>query len=252
MLPTPVPHDGCRFDQSTEAQGSDPPRARLGPRGSGRLQRLFLARHGRSEWNGQARVTGQLDVPLTPEGRKQAEILAQLLRGEPLCAVFASPLARAHETARPTALAHGLPVQRRNELMEVHRGVQQGRFHDDRDPQAREVWRALSRERAHYRVPNGESFVDMESRVLACLEEILACDGESALVVAHTNPNRVILATLLGWPRHVAVRVPIQRKFLYEITLGHQARVRTIRIDAKQPGRTYDGFRASLAEDRIA
>jgi broad specificity phosphatase PhoE len=216
------------------------------------LQRLFLARHGRSEWNGQARVTGQLDVPLTPEGRKQAEILAQLLRGEPLCAVFASPLARAHETARPTALAHGLPVQRRDELMEVHRGILQGRFHDDRDPQAREVWRALSRERAHYRVPNGESFVDMESRVLACLEEILGFDGESALVVGHTNPNRVILATLLGWPRQVAVGVPIQRKFLYEITVGHRPRVRTIRIDAKKPGRTYDGFRASLAEDRFA
>ncbi len=73
--------------------------------------KLFLLRHGETEWNQTGRFQGITDVPLDPAGRRQADALSLSLRDEPLCAVYASPLSRARETAERVARPHGLAVQ---------------------------------------------------------------------------------------------------------------------------------------------
>jgi broad specificity phosphatase PhoE len=74
--------------------------------------RLLLIRHGQSEWNAQGRWQGRADSPLTDFGRLQAATAALRLNG--VGALFSSPLARAHETARIMAdaidLAHAVTV----------------------------------------------------------------------------------------------------------------------------------------------
>jgi probable phosphoglycerate mutase len=66
-------------------------------------------------------VDGIADPELADAGRRQAEHLAAYLEGEPLQAVYASPLRRAYETAEPLARTHGLPVVVDEDLAEYDR-----------------------------------------------------------------------------------------------------------------------------------
>lgn len=61
---------------------------------------LYIVRHGESMGNLARRLQGQTDFPLSPLGEEQAALAAQRLAGEPLSAVYASPLKRAHRTAQ--------------------------------------------------------------------------------------------------------------------------------------------------------
>lgn len=60
---------------------------------------ICLVRHGVTDWNYAGRVQGRSDIPLAPEGERQAEAVAEQFVGEPWAAVYSSPLRRAHQTA---------------------------------------------------------------------------------------------------------------------------------------------------------
>ena len=60
--------------------------------------RIFIVRHGETEWSSAGRHTGLTDVPLTAAGEKQASGLAPKLDGEPFELVLCSPLMRARQT----------------------------------------------------------------------------------------------------------------------------------------------------------
>ncbi|KAJ7786167.1 histidine phosphatase superfamily [Mycena metata] len=69
------------------------------------MPRLFVIRHGETEWSLNGRHTGRSDIPLTPRGELQIKEKAQILVGEGkvldpknLCTVYVSPRQRAHKT----------------------------------------------------------------------------------------------------------------------------------------------------------
>lgn len=190
--------------------------------------KIFLARHGESLCNAAKRLSGQLDTPLSPRGVQQAHRLARELRQERLAAIYTSTLRRTVETAQPTAIAHGLPIQPCEALKELHLGILQGRFRDARDPEARRLWKARQQDKLHYRVPGGETFDDMARRVLPCLHTILAAATDTpVLIIGHRNINRVILAALLHWPYAVALRTAMKSGELYEILPGEKPNLTT-------------------------
>jgi 2,3-bisphosphoglycerate-dependent phosphoglycerate mutase len=88
--------------------------------------RVLALRHGQTAWNAEERLQGQLDIPLDATGRWQAERLAHALEGEGIELVFSSDLARAADTARPTAQRLGLPVVLDPALRERGFGVFEG------------------------------------------------------------------------------------------------------------------------------
>jgi broad specificity phosphatase PhoE len=148
---------------------------------------ILLVRHGETDWNLERRVQGHSDQPLNATGRAQAQALADKLADEHLDAVYASDLARAHETARLVAAGHGLPVVVLPELREKDFGT----------------WEGLTDEEIRVRFPearpggqwgDGETYEQMSSRVVAALRRIAARhpDGR-VLVVAHGGPVRAVL-----------------------------------------------------------
>lgn len=205
---------------------------------------LYLARHGQSEWNNQSRVTGQLDPALTAKGGLQSQALAQCLRGEVLNAIYSSTLGRTIETAAPTATLTGLPIVREAALSEIHMGVLQGRHRDARDPEAQALWARWQAEPWQLRVPGGERFDEFAQRVGAALRAILQRHaGQRVLVVGHGGTNRVLLATLLQWPRERWFELRPRNKFCYRIELGEEApRIATYTLSGSRTGHCDEGL----------
>src|SRR5207302_10930989 len=97
----PTPIDGLRkasIDSEIAFARPEPPELPLPPKPS--PARLLLVRHGQSTWNREHRIQGQLDPPLSEEGRRQAERLARRWAGRRFVAAYTSDLKRALETAQ--------------------------------------------------------------------------------------------------------------------------------------------------------
>ncbi len=146
---------------------------------------ILLVRHGETDWNLERRVQGHSDRPLNDTGRRQAIELASALADEPVDAVYASDLVRAHETARILAERKGLGVTVIPELREKDFGTWEGltdREILERFPEARSgPW------------GDGETHDDMAGRVVEALRRIAESHpGGRVLVVAHGGPLRAV------------------------------------------------------------
>src|SRR5450755_4100004 len=84
--------------------------------------RIFLVRHGATTLTAEDRFAGATDVQLSDEGREQVRRLAERLSGEPIAAIYASPLGRTMETASILARPHNLPVHPVDGLREINHG----------------------------------------------------------------------------------------------------------------------------------
>ncbi|MFO0697821.1 MAG: histidine phosphatase family protein [Nitrospira sp.] len=196
---------------------------------------VYLVRHGESFLNRDKRVSGQLDPSLSPEGIQHSLALADQLRGVRLTGIYTSALTRTIETARPTAESHGLPIRRTVALNELHFGVLEGRFRDDRDPEAKALWDARTRNKRHYRFPGGERFLDLAERVTASLKNILADeDGGTILIIGHRNTNRVLFGMLMQQPEEQWTDVDLKSNRFYQITTGRYPHVTVHHLIAQQ------------------
>jgi len=167
---------------------------------------LLLIRHGENDVM-LRRLTGRMPgVSLNEKGRSQAKELANALVHAPLKAVYSSPLERAVETAEPLAASHGLSVQVRPALIEVHYGDWQGRTYKQLNRLKK--WQQLLKKPSRIRFPGGETMGEVQQRVVADLETLAAewqpqQESEEKTdpiiaIVAHADVIRLALAHYLN------------------------------------------------------
>lgn len=161
--------------------------------------RLFLLRHGETEWTREGRYQGCVDTRLCPEGTAQAEAASLALAGRPLAAVYSSPLRRARGTAEAIAAPHRLPVRIDPAFREICHGLWEGLTGDEvrtRFPDLYAQWRATPET---VTMPDGESLKEVRERVLDGLQRLRADhDGEAVCLVAHGTPVRLLILEALG------------------------------------------------------
>jgi broad specificity phosphatase PhoE len=157
---------------------------------------LLLVRHGETDWNRDGRWQGHSDTQLNEAGREQARRTAAELDGVDV--VYASDLARAHETAEIIAAALELNVRTDPRLRERSFGAWEGLT-------APEIEERFAEQLARWRVGEGAGAEDAEPfdvfahRVRAFLDEVLGRHpDETVLVVAHGGTIRVIHALASG------------------------------------------------------
>lgn len=161
--------------------------------------RVLLIRHG--SVGGDGVLHGHVDVPLTEQGRAEAERLARRLDAEPLAAVYASDLQRARETAEILARPRGLSIALEPDLRELHMGRWDGRPIRELLEREGDLVRRWWRELETFRIPGGESLADLAARAVPAFERIVERHrGETVAVVAHGGTNRAILFRYLGIP----------------------------------------------------
>jgi broad specificity phosphatase PhoE len=160
--------------------------------------RIFLLRHGETDWNRERRIMGRRPVPLSERGRTQLLALAPHLAPLGVEKIFTSPLPRARSTAELIAgQLGGLPVLEDEGLTEVHYGAWEGRTFRElvHEPEFHAYWK----EPVATPCPGGgESLLDVQQRVFAAMERVArAAAGQPAIVVSHGDPLRLILCGCL-------------------------------------------------------
>ena len=162
---------------------------------------LFLIRHGETDWVIEGRAQGHTDIPLNGKGRWQAERLAVALKGEPLDAVYSSPLSRALETAKSIARYHHLEVAEEPHLQELDQGDLEGLTREDMKelyPQVLDQWAANP---APLKMPGGESLEELQERAWEAIMRIFDSHPKGQVAaVTHSLALLSVICKALGVP----------------------------------------------------
>jgi probable phosphomutase (TIGR03848 family) len=134
---------------------------------------------------------------LSERGRGQAERVAERLAGLKVDAVYSSPLERTCETAEPTAAAVGLAVREEPRLIECDFGEWTGVALAELA--GLPEWQTVQHNPSAFRFPNGESFTEMQARIVGALEGLgTAHAGGVVVCFSHADPIKAAVAHALG------------------------------------------------------
>ena len=148
--------------------------------------KLYVARHGETEWNALNKICGRTDIPLTERGLEQAKLLAANMTDKQLDVIIASPMIRAQQTAAAVSEVIDVPVLTDERLIEQNFGDFEGL--DRGTPE----YLANKRQFA-YRYPGGESQMDVAYRVYGLIEELKGkYPDKNVLLVCHGGVCRSI------------------------------------------------------------
>jgi len=153
--------------------------------------RIWLVRHGETEWSRSGQHTGRTDIPLTAMGERQAQALGRNLAGQQFSIVLTSPLGRARETCRLAGLAAAAQVT--DDLLEWNYGIYEGRTTAAvrAEQPGWSIWTTS--------VLEGETVEQVGERTRRVIARADAVAGDVALF-AHAHVLRILAACWLGLP----------------------------------------------------
>ena len=163
--------------------------------------KIFLVRHGETEWNRINRFQGISDIPLNEKGKAQAAGLARALKDENIDVFYTSPLIRARETANAIQQFHpSAPCFEEEGLKEMNLGDFEGMeaaTWATQHPEIRKKWRDSP---AAIILPGGESLAEVQIRAVKTLEQIIKKHrpGTTLLICSHNFVIHTILCHALG------------------------------------------------------
>jgi probable phosphomutase (TIGR03848 family) len=159
---------------------------------------VLLVRHAQTETTGKVLPGRARGLPLSATGNEQAKGTAELITdGWPVEAVYTSSLERARQTAAPIADAVGTRAIVEKGLIECDFGEWTGQALPTlmRKPE----WAAVQRAPSTFRFPGGESFAEMQHRIVSTLDRLRAAHrGGTIVCVSHADPIKAAVAQAIG------------------------------------------------------
>jgi probable phosphoglycerate mutase len=201
---------------------------------------VVLVRHGATETTGKVLPGRAPGLHLSDKGREQADTAAARVAAlvarstgdgkdgkaksngdAPKVALYASPLERTSETAAPIGAALGIEVVHDEGLLELDMGEWTGL--DLAAARKRKEWTAIQRYPSSFRFPGGESFIDMQTRMVTTVERLRAThEGGLVVAVSHADPIRALVAHAMGTHLDLFQRVVVSPCSLTGIAYGSE------------------------------
>lgn len=177
---------------------------------------IYLIRHGETPTTGKVLPGRAPGLHLSERGRGQAEaVAARLPRVD---AVYSSPLERARETAAPTCERLQKELLLDDSLLEADFGEWTGKSLTDLSKLPE--WQVVQKRPSEFRFPGGESFVEMQERVVGCLRAIAARHpGEAVACFSHADPIKAALAHFTGRGWGAFQTIPVEPCSISELEL---------------------------------
>lgn len=195
--------------------------------------KVYLIRHGITDWIEQGILHGRSDRPLSAFGLEQAELTGKAMKDCQAARLFTSPLLRALQTAEPISRETGLKPEPIEDLQEMYFGILEGK---------RDYWPVLKDKKVLVMIYyawrlllatiSGESQRHFRQRVLRAWAEIRSqADGQPIIVVAHSGVLRTILLHEFGGRFTDATRFVLNACSISEIEISPQAPSRIVHIN---------------------
>ena len=187
-------------------------------------RRVWLVRHGETEWSKSGQHTGRTDIALTPTGEQQAKALGRLLAGRRFALVLTSPMGRARTTARLAGI--GDDAQVTEDLHEWDYGIYEGvttRSVREKQPD----WTIWSTP-----IPEGETVEQVGERARRLIARVETVAGDVALV-AHGHILRILGAVWMGLPPLHGRNLALHTATLS--VLGYERETRVIEVWNQAP-----------------
>jgi probable phosphoglycerate mutase len=159
---------------------------------------VLFVRHGQTATTGTTLPGRAPGLHLSDVGRTQADTVAGRIGTLPrVDAVYASPLERTRETAAPIAKARKLRVRTERGLLECDFGAWTGKRL--KDLMKKPEWAQVQRYPSGFRFPDGESFSDMQTRMVDTVHRLAADHrGGTIVCVSHADPIKAVVAAAVG------------------------------------------------------
>ena len=160
---------------------------------------IYLIRHGR-----QNSTLCNVDVELSPEGRRQAELLRNRMKAYPIDALYSSNLLRAKETAEILNTAFSLPHIIKDDIREISFGLMEGQTNEYNDINFKEFKEEQRKLLQDIPYPGGENGTSVYERVMPVILDMVHSGKKNIAVVTHGGTISVLMAALFG--RNQAMR----------------------------------------------
>ena len=164
------------------------------------MKRCYLVRHAQTLWNGENRIQGHSDLPLSPLGEQQAKRVAERFASHHLTGLFTSGLQRSVQTAHAIASGngHGIHPLVEHELAEMHLGAWEGLTPAEVDCRFENAYQQWREKPSSVVIPGAEPLEAFRERARRALASVMggAGDGEY-VVVSHGGVIAALLADLL-------------------------------------------------------
>ncbi len=163
---------------------------------------FLIIRHGQSESNAAATLTGQLDIALTETGIKQGQAASEyIFNNYKVDRIYSSDLIRASTTVKRLSELTGICVTLNKNLREMHCGDWQGRKVSDLMAEYGEYYERWKDHDTSAFPPNGESFIDLQKRAFGEIECIRKeNDGKTVVIATHGGVIKVLTGAFLKLP----------------------------------------------------
>lgn len=163
--------------------------------------RIFLVRHGRTQYNvkkGTSKdvVRGQMNLPLTPEGKRESEEDAQRLSKASIRELYTSPLVRAVYMAQQIGEPYGLKPRMVHDLLPWDMGDLTG----TNARLAKPILRRYAEEEPKRKVPGGENFNAWRTRLIGFIRKLMTHTEDRGVTVCCATHSRCI-KLIEGWMR---------------------------------------------------
>ena len=163
------------------------------------MTKIFLVRHGESQWNVLKKVQGQQDILLTDKGILQANLIGDRLINEYIDKIYSSDLRRAYDTAviigKKIGLNNVIPIK---EFREINFGKWEGMNHDELYKEYHneiQIWR---RNPKNLNLKGAETLRGLQARVMRGMNKVLANNaGNNILIVSHGVALKTMILGLL-------------------------------------------------------
>ena len=185
---------------------------------------VLLVRHGQTPTTGKLLPGRAAGLHLSDVGQAQAKAVGERLAGLPkVHAVYASPLERTRETAGAIAAALGLKVKVDKGLLEADIGDWTGQ--ELKTVRKAPEWKIVHSYPSGFRFPGGESFVEMQTRIVSAIERLRSAHpGQTIVAVSHADTIKAVVAATAGMAVDLLQRVSISPTSVTAVVRGEGAR----------------------------
>ncbi len=186
------------------------------------MKRIYIVRHGETEWNLRGKTQGIKDSKLTQLGRQQGGLLASRLLDENIGVIYSSMLKRASSTAKIINKKLKLPLYYNVNLNEINFGLWEGLTNNQiikKYPKEFQLWREAPQK---VRIPNGEELSTAQKRIVAFVDLLIEdCNINRILLVSHSSIIKLLLLNILGMNLSGYYRLKIENASLNIIEFRH-------------------------------